>query len=124
MLARVTCAVHSDREVFARCSGCAKGLCEGCAAYLVDGAPSCATCAAHAKERSDALGGLVITVVGTTYLVLLALGFAAASKAKVLGAGVAAVGAIGLGRLLQVALKVPAHVTRRAPDVDAGAPPR
>jgi hypothetical protein len=101
-------------------------LCDACATFTVEGAASCTGCAARAQERSDVLGGLLVFVVGAAYLVLLALGFAAASKARVLGAGIAAIGAIGLGRALQVGLGIPAAVVPRAPapDVDAAPLPR
>jgi hypothetical protein len=131
MLARVTCAVHPDRPSLAACAGCERPLCDACAAFTVEGAPTCTTCAARAAERSEVLGGLLVVVVCAAYLVLLAIGCAASPKSKVISAGLSAIGAIGLGRALQVGLKIPAAVATRPPaaaakppDVDAAPLPR
>lgn len=113
MLARVTCAVHPETPSIAACTGCRKALCETCAAFTVEGAPSCTACAEAAIARSEAFGGVLVLVVAAAYLVLLAVGLAAASRTRILGAGFAAVFAIGLGRVLQVTFKVPAHVMPR-----------
>lgn len=124
MLARVTCAVHPEAPSVATCKGCGRALCDDCAAFTVEGAPSCAPCAEAAIGRSEALGGALVLVVSAAYLLLLALGLAVASRTRVLGAGFAAVFAIGLGRVLQVTLKVPAHVAPRPARVDAAPPAR
>lgn len=121
----MTCAVHPDEPSVATCVGCKKALCRTCATHTIDGAPSCTSCAETAIARTSAFGGVVIAASAAVYVLLLAIGIRLTAHARVLGAGLAAVGTIGFGRVLQLVLKVPTSVepigTTR---VDAAAGPR
>lgn len=107
------CTEHPDVPTKLSCSACTKAICEACATHDVDGSPTCASCAHAAEERNDLLGGALVAVMGFAYLAVLALGVVAMRGRPMVG-GFAAVAAIVVGRTLQVTLKLPRVVVRRA----------
>jgi hypothetical protein len=88
-------------------------LCVRCAAYDVDSDVCCERCGRQAEDRSRAIGSALLGFVGVCYLASLALAVLVFHKRAFIG-GIAAIAAIGSGRLLQMVLR-PAAVSRRAP---------
>lgn len=120
----MTCAVHPESPRFATCAACKKELCAACATHTIDGRPSCAPCAEAAEARAQSLGGVVIAATGAAYLVFLAAAMLVVPRARVFGAGLAAVLTIAFGRVLQTILHVPAQVApRRSSGADDAADP-
>lgn len=79
--------------------------------YEVDGRAACRDCGAVEEERSLALGAAVFAFVGCGYLATLAIGFLVFRARPFIG-GLAAVAALGLGRVLQGFVRLP-QVSRR-----------
>jgi hypothetical protein len=106
----VDCADHPGVPASA-CAGCAKGVCDTCATYDVDGRLHCETCGRDAEDKSKALGSALLALVGVGYLAALAVGVLV-FRAKPFVGGIAAIVAIALGRALQIYMRPPV-VTRR-----------
>lgn len=107
------CAVHPETAALGPCAICFKNLCEACATFERDESPCCERCGHAAETERNELGSGLLALVAVGYLATLALGTVLFKARPVVG-GVAAVVAIGLGRALQLLVKVPA-VTRRLP---------
>lgn len=105
--------MHAGAPASERCEVCDRGACERCLVFDVDGRPACAACGASADERSRALGSALVGFVGVGYLATLAIGYLVLKARPVVG-GLAAVVAIALGRALQMVLRPPVVVRRRA----------
>jgi hypothetical protein len=76
----------------------------------------CAACGAREAEDGRSVGSAVLGLVSVGYLATLALGYEI-WKARPFVGGLAAIVAIGLGRILQTAMRIPT-VTSRAARVD------
>jgi hypothetical protein len=107
----VDCATHEGTPAEASCAVCERGLCSACIAYDVDERPTCETCGRAEEDRGKSLGGTVLALTGLGYLATLAVGVALFHGRPFIG-GVAAIAAIALGRILQLALKPPVAIRR------------
>jgi hypothetical protein len=107
----VECAVHAEAPSVGTCAICEKPMCSRCAAYDVDGRVCCETCGLAEEDRGRAVGTALLASVGVGYLATLALGLLVFHARAFIG-GIAAIAAIGIGRILQTVLRPPA-VTRR-----------
>jgi hypothetical protein len=109
MLGAVKCVAHPDANAAERCAACDKALCSACIAFDVDGKASCEACGVAAEERARALGTGLLALVGVGYLATLAIGVALFHARPFIG-GIAALVAIGLGRVLQLVIPLPLAV--------------
>jgi hypothetical protein len=107
----VKCAVHTDTATEVTCAECGKGICEACPAYLADGRTLCAICGAREEARSRSLGFALFVLTGVGYLTTIAVCVVLMKPRAFIG-GLAAVVAIGVGRALQLALRLPVVVPR------------
>ena len=106
----MNCALHTEVEG-APCSVCKGAVCDACATFAVDGKPTCEKCGHDEEARGRSLGSAILAFTGFGYLAVLALGVLV-FKAKPFIGGVAAIGAIAFGRLLQIVVKPPVVVRR------------
>lgn len=118
------CARHGEVEAKSPCAVCFKNLCDACATYELDGAACCERCGQDKESERDALSSGLLALVAVGYLATLAVGVVVFKARPFVGA-LAAIVAIGLGRVIQLAMKPPAVVRRFAsagPLGAAGAP--
>lgn len=123
------CAVHPSTETSQTCSVCKKPACDACATFTIDGEPGCESCGRKEEDRAQAIGSALLALVGVGYLATLAIGVMLFRPRPLVG-GIAALVAIGLGRILQVVVRT-SSVRRRAvspttngANVDAARPAR
>jgi hypothetical protein len=107
----VECAEHPEALAVATCAGCERALCARCAAYDVDSDVCCERCGRDAEDRSRAIGLALLGFVGVGYLASLAVAVLVFHTRPFIG-GIAAIAAIGSGRVLQMVLRPPV-VSRR-----------